>query len=226
MFILALVVGVTASTCGIQEAVTTKAKTAYEEPLISSPVLVEMYGPASFDHEKHQIISKECASCHHNSQDKTPPCQECHSTPFNPDNLNKPGIARVYHLQCIGCHTEYQKGPTKCTGCHIKASIPPLSISHPLTGNGNCIGCHGDGIQGVPKLPIDHDSTTNSVCILCHLPAHDEVEIAVNNLPHKILGQENCLLCHGEGIGKATMVSSDHTGRTNETCYVCHKYIE
>ncbi|MEE9399141.1 MAG: cytochrome c3 family protein [Dehalococcoidales bacterium] len=222
-FVLMLGIGTLASTCVIQETVTNPASPAGEVPLLSSPVLVEMYKPASFNHEAHQRFTTGCSLCHHHSEDATPPCKECHATPFDPENLNKPGITRVYHLRCISCHTEQQMGPTECIGCHNKATIPPLSIAHPLTGKGNCLSCHKNGVAGVPGLPADHDSATNGVCQLCHQPMVAETAMATRQLPHEVTGREDCLLCHGEGIGGAAKVPADHAGRTNETCQVCHK---
>lgn len=221
--VLALGFGGLAYTCAMPEATSAKIPLANETPLLSSPVLVELYGPAQFDHELHQRIAQDCNMCHHYSGDKTPPCKECHNTPFNPDNLNKPGIAHVYHLRCISCHTENQVGPAECTGCHNKAAIPPLSIAHPLAGAENCLGCHKNGVSGVPGLPADHTSVTNGVCQLCHRPTVKPTALATRKLPHEITGREDCLLCHGEGIGEAAKVPSDHAGRTNDTCQLCHK---
>lgn len=221
--VLALGLGAVASTCVMQGEAMTATPLNSEGPLLSSPVLVEMYGPASFDHELHQRIAQDCNMCHHYSGDKTPPCKECHNTPFNPDNLNKPGIAHVYHLRCISCHTENQVGPAECTGCHNKAAIPPLSIAHPLAGAENCLSCHKNGVSGVPGLPADHTSVTNGVCQLCHRPTVKPTALATRKLPHEITGREDCLLCHGEGIGEAAKVPSDHAGRTNDTCQLCHK---
>jgi hypothetical protein len=223
MVVLALGIGALASTCAFQGTATTAAPAANGEPLLNSPVLVEMYGPATFNHGLHQTLVNDCAVCHHQSENTYPPCRECHAAAFNPENLNKPGIAHVYHLRCISCHIENQAGPMECIGCHEKAAVPPLSITHPLTGNGNCLSCHKNGISGVPGLPADHESATNSVCQLCHQPVMDEASMATRKLPHDVLGHEVCLMCHGEGIGDATRVPDDHAGRTDETCQACHK---
>ncbi|MFC1872543.1 c-type cytochrome [Chloroflexota bacterium] len=42
-------------------------------------------------------------------------------------------------------------------------------------------------------------------------------------IPHDINGRGNCLACHETGLGDATVVPSDHTGRTNDMCLGCHK---
>jgi hypothetical protein len=222
--VLAVGVAGLASTCSIPETLITTAEPVQHQPLLTSAVLVEMYGPAHFDHELHQRIAGDCTVCHHRTDSRTPHCNECHSAPFNPDNLNKPGINGVYHLRCISCHIENELGPTECTGCHNKATIPPLSISHPLTGRGDCLSCHGDTIPGVPGLPADHNNgVTSGLCELCHKSTVEEAALATRVLPHTVAGQENCLMCHGEGIGGAAKVPADHAGRTNETCLLCHK---
>jgi hypothetical protein len=194
-----------------------------EEVLFVSPaVLVEMYGPASFDHDMH-IEFSECTVCHHESGDETPPCQECHATPFDPENMGKPGLEHVYHLRCISCHKEEQVGPIECMGCHHKADIPPLSVVHPLTGVENCFRCHKDDMSGVPAMPADHAGVNNGQCQLCHKTVVDEAELAKHKLPHVVDGNQDCLLCHGEGIAGAARVPEDHAGRTNETCLLCHR---
>ena len=223
VMVLTLVLGTLASTCVIQEEAMTAAPLISETPLLSSPVLVEMYGPASYNHELHARIVQDCAVCHHHSEGKTPPCKDCHADSFDPGNLNKPGIAHVYHLRCISCHTEDQNGPTECTGCHNKADISPLSIAHPLSGADNCLSCHKDGISGVPEPPADHINVPNGVCQLCHRPAVEATAIATGKLPHETTGREDCLICHGEGIGGAAKVTADHAGRTNDTCQLCHE---
>lgn len=222
--ILSLSLVAVASSCALAGFSTGTAQVAMETSLLSSPVLVEMYGPASFDHETHQSINGDCTGCHHNSKYRKPSCRECHGEPFDPDNLNRPGIARIFHLRCISCHMENDSGPTECIGCHHKASIPPLSVSHPLTGQGNCLTCHDSGINDIPAVPADHhNGVTNGVCELCHQSVVDESLLATGVQPHPTTGRESCLVCHGEGIGGATKVTANHVGRSNDTCSVCHQ---
>jgi len=223
MAILALVLGGLAYTSITQKAGKIAAPEAPETSFFSPTILVAMYGPASFDHEVHQESIEDCTVCHHKSGDRTPRCKECHAEPFDPENLNKPGIAHVFHLLCISCHKEEQVGPTDCTGCHHEADISPLSVVHPLTGVENCLKCHKGQIPGVPKIPEDHASATNGQCQICHKTELDEADLATRKLPHEVEGQEDCLMCHGEGIGGAPKVPEDHAGRTNETCQLCHK---
>jgi hypothetical protein len=194
---------------GVQPAVTAT-------PLLSSPVLADMYGPASIEHEAH--LSLECTLCHHRSGDKKPPCASCHSAAFAPDALAKPGLAHAYHLRCISCHKEEQAGPTECTGCHRKAQVLPLSIKHPLSNVRKCLRCHGAEIPGVPALPADHAGAPNGVCRICHHPSPAPPNLTWLQVPHDIEGNEKCNNCHGDDIANRP----DHAGRTNETCTACH----
>jgi hypothetical protein len=197
-------------------------ESALEMPLLRASVLAGMYGPAHFDHPKHQGIPEGCTFCHHESGAATPPCKSCHSAAYDPRHPERPSQTHVYHIRCIGCHRENQLGPADCVGCHTKASVPALSIKHPLTGAGNCLSCHGTRIPGVPALPQDHADATNGVCQLCHEPKVEPTALARRKMPHGTEGFSSCLLCHGEGIGKAARVPANHAGRTNETCLVCH----
>ena len=222
VLILAFGLGGLASTLIIRKPAKTESLPSEEAAFYSPTILTQMYGPASFDHEMHQDI-QDCNFCHHESGDRTPHCDECHSEPFDPKNLNKPGLAHVFHLRCISCHKEEQVGPTDCEGCHPHTTIPPLSMTHPFTGVENCLSCHKGQISGVPRVPTDHTHATNGVCKVCHKPALNEEDLASRPLPHDVEGQEDCLMCHGEGIVGAAKVPEDHAGRTNETCLLCHK---
>jgi hypothetical protein len=225
--VLAVAMAGLASTCGIPEPPTTAAEPSQGQPLLTSAVLLEMYGPADFGHELHERVVSDCTLCHHLSGSLTPPCKECHATPFDPDNLRKPGINGVYHLRCISCHLENEAGPIECLGCHTKATVSPLPVPHPLTGEGDCLSCHGGAVPGAPGLPADHDNgVTSGLCTLCHQPTVQEAALAREVTPHPVAGREDCLLCHGEGIGLAARVPADHAGRTDETCLLCHSTAE
>jgi len=90
-----------------------------ETSILSS--LIKIYHPVTFFHEMHTLVTEDCATCHHHSElDQTPACKECHGAPFNPENLNMPGLKGAYHLQCMGCHKEMGSGPTGCDECHAK----------------------------------------------------------------------------------------------------------
>ncbi len=66
-----------------------------------------------------------CSGCHHKNElqqtaANVPKCSACHSRPFDPKELGKPGIMAAYHQQCIGCHETMKQKPAalECIKCH------------------------------------------------------------------------------------------------------------
>lgn len=99
----------------------TKEATATAPEVLSLSSLENRYDPVSFSHGMHTQMTENCASCHHHSPTgQTPSCGECHGDPFDPENLNMPGLKGAYHLQCMTCHNDMGTGPTGCTECHAK----------------------------------------------------------------------------------------------------------
>jgi len=83
--------------------------------------LEKLYERVTFSHDIHTLLAEDCGTCHHHSEPgQTPACKECHGAPFDPKNLNMPGLKGAYHLQCMGCHQEMESGPTGCNECHAK----------------------------------------------------------------------------------------------------------
>ena len=79
---------------------------------------------------------------------ETTRCSACHQDAFNPDHPERIGLKAAYHLQCMQCHTEKNKGPVDCTGCHQK-HVPNHNTLVNLTENptpeqvtGECLRCH------------------------------------------------------------------------------------
>ncbi len=103
-----------------QEAPTNKkAEKGPEVSILSA--LENIYEPVAFSHDMHTLMADDCATCHHHSDPgQTLACSECHGAPFDPENLNLPGLKGAYHLQCMGCHREMDSGPVGCTECHAK----------------------------------------------------------------------------------------------------------
>lgn len=68
----------------------------------------------TFNHKTHQGMTA-CNKCHH-GQDagKETGCLKCHSKSAAKSNKD------AFHKNCIGCHKEGGKGPTKCGECHKK----------------------------------------------------------------------------------------------------------
>jgi len=90
---------------------------------------------ARFSHPVHLNIGVDCVQCHHDS-DHQPltekdigamdnnlqlRCASCHNKDFANPKLQTQKAA--FHARCKECHkqgVDGKKGPTKCTGCHVK----------------------------------------------------------------------------------------------------------
>lgn len=90
---------------------------------------------ARFSHSVHLEIGVECGQCHH-TNDHQPltekdiasmdnnlqlRCASCHNKDFADPKLQTQKA--VFHARCKECHkqgVDGKKGPTKCTGCHVK----------------------------------------------------------------------------------------------------------
>lgn len=82
-----------------------------------------------FSHDKHTKYAKACDVCHHNEKGLTADskvevkkCSTCHLDPKSkaPSMGDSSLTKNPFHTKCIACHKEQKKGPTACTGCHIK----------------------------------------------------------------------------------------------------------
>ncbi|GAB4342821.1 MAG: hypothetical protein Kow0089_18150 [Desulfobulbaceae bacterium] len=91
--------------------------------------------PARFSHPTHLQMGLDCAVCHHDGS-HTPltaeaigaladtaqlKCVSCHNADHPDEKLRK--AKDVFHARCRDCHKkgyEGKKGPTKCSGCHLK----------------------------------------------------------------------------------------------------------
>lgn len=85
--------------------------------------IARIYEPVNFSHGDHMWITDNCTACHHHeAAGKYSPCKSCHGKPFNPENLNKPGLKGAYHRLCLDCHKQSAKvTPLGCTECHPEA---------------------------------------------------------------------------------------------------------
>jgi hypothetical protein len=80
-------------------------------------------------------VSFACGKCHHDAEhqsltdkdigamENSNPlrCASCHNKDFANDKLQTQKA--IFHARCKECHkqgVDGKKGPTKCTGCHIK----------------------------------------------------------------------------------------------------------
>jgi len=90
---------------------------------------------ARFSHSVHLNLAVDCGQCHHGSEKQALTdkdiaamennlqlrCVSCHNKDFVNPKLQTPKAA--FHARCKECHKKGvndKKGPTKCTGCHVK----------------------------------------------------------------------------------------------------------
>ncbi|OQY13551.1 MAG: hypothetical protein B6I31_00945 [Desulfobacteraceae bacterium 4572_19] len=78
----------------------------------------------AFLHDQHNEDAQieDCNRCHHVYKDgkfvedessEDMECSECHNKGGNDQ------LARIYHINCKGCHTEEKAGPVMCVECHV-----------------------------------------------------------------------------------------------------------
>ena len=82
-------------------------------------------GKVLFDHKTHTSdlgYGFSCRDCHHELEEEddgmdAQPCGECHDPDEGDEEVPKRGDS--FHLQCIGCHEEFEAGPLECEECHV-----------------------------------------------------------------------------------------------------------
>jgi cytochrome b subunit of formate dehydrogenase len=166
-------------------------------------------------------------------------CDACHGPgdlkPYPADHQGRTNDT------CTGCHQAASAGvaaPTSATGAlatpqPAKANaLAGPSIPHDLLGKENCDTCHGPG--GLKPYPADHQGRPNPTCTACHKPAPSAggngsagstaptVGGTGAAVTHPLAaGFEKCDTCHG--TSGSWPYPTDHAGRTNDMCQVCHK---
>lgn len=135
---------------------------------LESPIIKEEedhYGPVRFMHSKHAASIKDCALCHHYrptdaEAKETVRCSACHQESFREDHPERVGLKAAYHINCINCHKDMNRGPTDCTGCHMK-NVPDHKDlvklekdPEPTEVTQECLRCHQH--QGQDMLASAH----------------------------------------------------------------------
>ena len=103
-----------------------------------------------------------------------------------------------------------------------RSALAQPPVPHSLEGREACLSCHQEGLGGAPAVPEDHEDRTDATCTVCHSLA-DEGPTQPPAMPHALVGRSDCLFCHQDGVGGATIIPEDHDGRTNEQCGTCHQ---
>ncbi len=97
----------------------------YVEYVSDSAFTGHLRAPVPFLHDDHNERAEveECNACHHVYTDgekdeydssEGMECSECHPA----EGEGRLSLARVYHLQCKGCHASRKAGPVACGACH------------------------------------------------------------------------------------------------------------
>ena len=83
-------------------------------------------GNVLFDHKTHTSelgYGLSCEDCHHELLDEdyeeANACIECHDPEEGDEEV--PKLADAFHIQCAGCHQEFEAGPIEeeCALCHV-----------------------------------------------------------------------------------------------------------
>lgn len=100
------------------------------------------YEDSKFPHKKHASeFQVPCKDCHHlyenggnvwEEGDPVAKCESCHTSPKTGKALKdaspeeqKRSLYNAFHRNCLNCHKEEAKGPTKCIECHPKKKQTP-----------------------------------------------------------------------------------------------------
>ena len=98
-------------------------------------IKIEGKKPVKFKHSVHLELGVACAECHHDAkhepltaekiaviaEPESLKCATCHNSTFAVKELQK--RKTIFHTSCKVCHKKEfngKKGPTKCSGCHVK----------------------------------------------------------------------------------------------------------
>ena len=115
-------------------------------------------------------------------------CADCHDRPFNPKQLNTPGLKGAYHRLCMDCHQESEQVP------HIRGPILYSAM-----------------VRGPVVRTLDTRAPTD--CLACHpknVPDHKKL-VKLEGEADALAVTRKCLSCH-EQEGKAILaVSLDKT---------------
>jgi len=163
---------------------------------LDSPVIrqySDLYQPVRFMHGKHAGVLKDCTICHHrlprDRQDrygrpvtlaqmrklgkKPVACSVCHGRPFDPKQLNTPGLKGAYHRLCMDCHsqaeqTPHARGPIMYSAMVRGPEVRPLDTRAPT----DCLACHAKKVPDHRKLvklsgKVDARQVTRA-CLSCH----------------------------------------------------------
>jgi hypothetical protein len=179
--------------------------------------------PVVYRHDKHtealQKQGKDCAACHR-KDDK----QRLSHKFLRLEDLDRESTMRVYHDNCIACHTETlatgeKGGPVTCGECHVKSPNAvsswhaigmdkSLHYRHVKAQDKKCGQCHHEYDEKLQKLVYVEGK--ESSCRYCHKEQLEEKRIPFREASHQA-----CIACHQE-----TLAKKKEAGPVN--CAGCH----
>ena len=132
-----------------------------------------------------------------------------------------------YEIIVAATGTDSRGNPAQVSG-RISVQVEPApahagSSNKPIYATRHGIGaacgsCH----SALHKAPANHQGIGNGQCTLCHTTTISGPAPAGGPaIPHAVDGRSDCLSCHRQGGLRPT--PSDHTGRTNASCTMCHQ---
>ena len=175
--------------------------------MLDSPIikkLADHYEPVRFMHRKHAGVLKDCTICHHRmprekldtygqpvtmaylrkAKQKPTSCALCHKEPFNPRQMDTPGLKGAYHQLCMDCHREADQTP------HVRGPVMYSAMA-----------------RGPEVRPLDTQAPTD--CLACHarkVPDHAKL-VRLEGEPDALAVTRNCLECHAKE-GQAILKTS------------------
>ena len=128
--IITIAISVAALSFGISNVMAGNTFSAPEDV-----IKIEGKKPVKFKHTVHLELGVSCGECHHDSKHEPLTaeliggmdsseglkCATCHNKNFAVPKLQK--RKNIFHANCKECHKKGvndKKGPTKCSGCHVK----------------------------------------------------------------------------------------------------------
>lgn len=131
---------------------------------------------------------------------------------------------------CIACHASGIAGANK---------FPP---DHEGRTNQQCLNCHklGENRVAAPTaLPTRTPTTAPTALPTAAAPSPSPSPSPTPppqptaasadvppRIPHPLQGRDDCVACHGTGLGGAPKLPASHAGRTSQTCRLCHQPAE
>jgi hypothetical protein len=171
------------------------------------------------DHKTHEMNSKTCRACHHETLTA---CKECHDLMGNSNGgwVNNTG---AYHdissgKSCVGCHGTKQK-EKDCAGCHH--AILPMNLETNGPKKDTCARCHTGKKEGIP---------TPKKLSLAEVAKELEKEKVKKELEIKVLEKEfkPVKLPHYKMLEKLVKISNDSKmgtyfhAKIQTICEGCH----